>query len=135
MSWFGGGATSLEDVANHVQRQQQQQSADGEGRQGNDGEGTETKGGILVAPGVRFSEKLWTRLGGQMHETEKQKRREKLSGSTAFPEIPTSLFDSTFRRDAVWKQRCATCHARTAPLASALVPFLVFIFGPTSYHL
>jgi hypothetical protein len=105
MSWFGSGATSLEDVANQMQRQQQQQTSDGDGGQGNDGDAAETKGGILVAPGVRFSEKLWTRLGGQMHETEKQKRREKLTGSTAFPEIPTSLFDSTFRRDAVWKQR------------------------------
>ncbi len=94
-----------------MQRQQQQQATDADGAQGNDGDGAETKGGILVAPGVRFSEKLWTRLGGQMHETEKQKRREKLTGSTAFPEIPTSLFDSTFRRDAVWKQRCAAAAA------------------------
>mmetsp|Transcript_33855 Transcript_33855/g.80643 ORF Transcript_33855/g.80643 Transcript_33855/m.80643 type:complete len:216 (-) Transcript_33855:82-729(-) len=62
-------------------------------------------GGVYVAPGVRFSDKLWSRLGGKMREVEKQKRRERLTDSTAFPEIPTSIFDNTYRRDAVWKQR------------------------------
>eukprot|EP00961_Rhodomonas_salina_P116184 1564044-Rhodomonas_salina.2 len=83
-------------------------------------------GGVYVAPGVRFSDKLWSRLGGKMREVEKQKRRERLTDSTAFPEIPTSIFDNTYRRDAVWKQRsesfpqadtspdCTSCGVRCA---------------------
>ena len=59
----------------------------------------------MIAPGVRFSDKLWERLGGKTREIEKQKRRERLTDITAFPEVPTSIFDTDFRRDAMWKKR------------------------------
>eukprot|EP00283_Hemiselmis_rufescens_P011559 CAMPEP_0173418666 /NCGR_PEP_ID=MMETSP1357-20121228/746_1 /TAXON_ID=77926 /ORGANISM="Hemiselmis rufescens, Strain PCC563" /LENGTH=213 /DNA_ID=CAMNT_0014381193 /DNA_START=144 /DNA_END=785 /DNA_ORIENTATION=+ len=95
MSWFGQAA-GLEDVAAQMQKQPPPSpSAPPDG----------PSDGVVVAPGVKFSEKLWTRLGGQLQESEKQRQREKMSSVTAFPDIPPSLFDATFRRDAVWKQR------------------------------
>jgi hypothetical protein len=73
MSWFGSGA-SMEDVSNRLQRQQMQ----GEGGDAGGGEAREQQPvqGVVVAPGVRFSEKLWARLGGQLQDGEQQKRRE-----------------------------------------------------------
>ncbi len=86
-----------------VQERLQQKARDE--AQAADSASSDTGGGVFVAPGVKFSDKLWSKLGGQMREVEKQKRRERLTDSTAFPEIPTSIFDITYRRDAVWKQR------------------------------
>mmetsp|Transcript_995 Transcript_995/g.1905 ORF Transcript_995/g.1905 Transcript_995/m.1905 type:complete len:219 (+) Transcript_995:35-691(+) len=93
-------ATSMDDVQNKLQ-----QKARDEAQAASDGGAKGQDSGIFVAPGVRFSDKLWSRLGGKMREVEKQKRRERMTDTTAFPEIPTSIFDSTYRRDAVWKQR------------------------------
>ena len=103
MAWFQKTAGSLDDAAIHLAKQSQELATEDAAA-----EAAPVAGGVMVAPGVRFSERLWTRLGVQTREIEKQKRREKLSESTAFPEIPTSLFDATFRRDAIWKQRSAS---------------------------
>jgi len=64
----------MEDVSNRLQRQQMQ----GEGGDAGGGEAREQQPvqGVVVAPGVRFSEKLWARLGGQLQDGEQQKRRE-----------------------------------------------------------
>jgi len=91
-------AASLGDVAELLQQQAQQKVQ-------HDDAAVDAAGGVMIAPGVRFSDKLWERLGGRTKEIEQQKRRERLTDVTAFPEVPTSIFDSTFRRDAVWKQR------------------------------
>ena len=100
MAWFQKTAGSLEDAAVHIAKQSQETG------NGEDTGAAETQqNGRMVAPGVRFSDRLWQRLGVQSREIEKQQRREKLTDATSFPEIPTSLFDATFRRDSVWKQR------------------------------
>lgn len=91
-------AASLGDVANSLQAQAQQ-------AQREDAAQDAHAGGVMIAPGVRFSDKLWERLGGKTREIEKQKRRERLTDITAFPEVPTSIFDTDFRRDAMWKKR------------------------------
>ncbi len=108
MAWFQKTASSLDDVAIHIARQSQEaknQEAASDNENNGVTESAPPGGGITIAPGVRFSDRLWARLGAQGREKEKQLRREKLTDATAFPEIPTSLFDSTFRRDAIWKQR------------------------------
>jgi hypothetical protein len=108
MAWFQKTASSLDDVAGHIARQSQEaknQDVASENETIGVAESAPSSG-ITIAPGVRFSERLWARLGAQGREKEKQIRREKLTDATAFPEIPPSLFDSTFRRDAIWKQRC-----------------------------
>mmetsp|Transcript_9656 Transcript_9656/g.19464 ORF Transcript_9656/g.19464 Transcript_9656/m.19464 type:complete len:216 (+) Transcript_9656:95-742(+) len=92
-------ATSMGDVQERLQQKALDEL------QAADNSTSDNGSGVFVAPGVKFSDKLWSRLGGQMREVEKQKRRERLTDTTAFPEIPTSIFDSTYRRDAVWKQR------------------------------
>lgn len=69
MSWFGSGA-SMEDVSNRLQRQQM--AGGGEGEEVSE----QPVSGVVVAPGVRFSDKLWARLGGQLQDSEQQKRRE-----------------------------------------------------------
>jgi len=63
--------------------------------------------GIEVAPGVRFSDTLWSRLGDRTREMEKQKRRDRITtgNTSAVPEIPTAIFDHVFRNDSTWKQR------------------------------
>ena len=100
--YIGMQAASLGDVANYLQAQQAQaQQAQREDA------GQDAAGGVMIAPGVRFSDKLWERLGGKTREIEKQKRRERLTDITAFPEVPTSIFDTDFRRDAMWKKRYA----------------------------
>mmetsp|Transcript_5461 Transcript_5461/g.8687 ORF Transcript_5461/g.8687 Transcript_5461/m.8687 type:complete len:211 (-) Transcript_5461:216-848(-) len=88
---------SLEEVANRLQQNAQDEA------QG--AELARETGGVLVAPGVRFSDRLWSRLGGKTRDLEKQKRRERMTDVTAFPEVPTSLFGPAFKRDAIWKQR------------------------------
>ena len=65
----------------------------------------EATGGIEIAPGVMFSDKLWSRLGSKAHEMEKQKRRNRMSDTSTVPEVPTAIFDHVFRSDATWKQR------------------------------
>ncbi len=105
MAWFQKTASSLDDVASHIARQSQEEKNQ-DAASDNDGVAESAPPtGITIAPGVRFSERLWARLGAQGREKEKQIRREKLTDATAFPEIPSSLFDSTFRKDAIWKQR------------------------------
>jgi hypothetical protein len=102
MAWFQKTASSLDDVATHLARQSQEaKNQDNE----NNGVAESSSSGITIAPGVQFSDRLWARLGAQGREKEKQLRREKLTDATAFPDIPSSLFDPTFRRDAIWKQR------------------------------
>ena len=91
-------AATLGDVANSLQAHAQQAQREDAGQEAN-------PGGVMIAPGVRFSDKLWERLGGKTREIEKQKRRERLTDITAFPEVPTSIFDTDFRRDAMWKKR------------------------------
>ena len=103
MAWFQKTAGSLDDVAMHLAKQSKNQESVPADESSSTPE-TPAKG-IMVAPGVRFSDRLWTRLGAQGREKEKQARREKLTDASSFPEIPTSLFDSTFKRDAIWKQR------------------------------
>ena len=58
--------------------------------------------GFFIAPGVRFSERLWAKLGGKAHEADKQGRRERMTEATA---LPAPAFDKEFRRDSLWKQR------------------------------
>ena len=106
MAWFQKTASSLDDVAMHLARQSQEaKNQDAASDKENNGVAESSPSGITIAPGVRFSDRLWARLGAQGREKEKQLRREKLTDATAFPEIPSSLFDPTFRRDAIWKQR------------------------------
>jgi hypothetical protein len=61
--------------------------------------------GVEIAPGVWFCEKLWSRLGQKTLEAEKQKRRDRMGDTRVVPDVPTSVFDHTFRSDAAWKQR------------------------------
>jgi len=68
--------------------------------------GDEQHEGVEVVPGVRFSDKLWSRLGGKAHEMERQKRRERMSDTAVVPDQPTAIFDHAFRNDSIWKQRC-----------------------------
>ena len=66
------------------------------------GEGGE---GFEIAPGVRFSDKLWSRLGGKALEIEKQRRRDRMGDTSVVPDSPTAIFDPNFRNDATWRQR------------------------------
>ena len=122
MAWFQKTASSLDDVALHLAKQSQE-------RKGQDAtqEDSEAKpSGVMVAPGVRFSDRLWSRLGAQGREKEKQIRREKLTDATAFPEIPPSLFDTNFKRDAIWKQRFVRL------LVSYSIPYFMTAIGTGS---
>lgn len=58
--------------------------------------------GFLVAPGVRFSDRLWAKLGNRTQEADRQSRRERMTESTS---LPAPRFDVEFRRDSIWKQR------------------------------
>ena len=61
--------------------------------------------GVEIAPGVRFSEKLWSRLGSKAQEMERQQRRNRMGDTKNVPDVPTAIFDHVFRSDATWKQR------------------------------
>jgi hypothetical protein len=61
--------------------------------------------GIEIAPGVVFSDKLWSRLGDKTLSMERQKRRERMGNTDAVPNVPTAVFDHVFRNDNTWKQR------------------------------
>jgi hypothetical protein len=78
-------------------------SSEGMGAVPGGGEGGE---GFEVAPGVRFSDKLWSRLGGKALEIEKQRRRDRMGDTSVVPDNPTAIFDPGFRSDAAWRQRC-----------------------------
>ena len=58
--------------------------------------------GFFIAPRVRFSDRLWTKLGGKAREADRQGRRERMTDATA---MPSPRFDYEFRRDSLWKQR------------------------------
>ena len=68
--------------------------------------GSDMGEGFEVAPGVRFSDKLWSRLGGQALELEKQRRRDRMGDTSVVPDSSTAIFDPGFRSDATWRQRC-----------------------------
>jgi hypothetical protein len=87
-----------------MQRQQAQRS-EGGGSGAGGATAAGATGGIEIAPGVMFSDKLWSRLGSKAHEMEKQKRRNRMSDTSTVPEVPTAIFDHVFRSDATWKQR------------------------------
>jgi hypothetical protein len=117
MAWFQKTANSLDDVALHLVKQSQEKKSQ-ESAAAEDAEASSS--GVMVAPGVRFSERLWTRLGAQGREKEKQIRREKLTDAAVFPEIPPSLFDTNFKRDAIWKQR-SVCKTSCLLIISELI--------------
>jgi len=98
-------AESLGDVVGMLQ----QQAAAGKPEEA---DMSETPGGLFVAPGVRFSNRLWTKLGGKAKESDRQSRRERMTGSTA---LPAPRFDAEFRRDSVWKQRYVAVFTHITP--------------------
>jgi hypothetical protein len=69
------------------------------------GAGGEAGDGVEIAPGVRFSRKLWSRLGDKTREMERQKRRDRMGSTDGIPDVPTAVFDHVFRNDNTWKQR------------------------------
>ena len=88
-------AQSLGDVMDVLQRQAQEEKGGG-------AQAPESQAGFFVAPGVRFSDRLWAKLGGRAHESDRQSRRERMTDATA---LPAPRFDVEFRRDMLWKQR------------------------------
>ncbi len=92
MAWFQNTASSLDAVASHIARQSQDEKNQ-DAASDNENIGVAESApptGITIAPGIRFSERLWARLGAQGRDKEKQIRREKLTDATAFPEIPSN---------------------------------------------
>ena len=81
----------------------QQQSRSEASERAQEARETPAGAGVLVAPGVRFSERLWSKLGEKKHEADRQGRRERMTQATA---LPAPRFDAEFRRDSIWKQRC-----------------------------
>jgi len=90
-------AENLGDVMNILQRQKQEL----DGKQEVE-EVHQTPSGFFVAPGVRFSDRLWAKLGGKASDADRRSRRERMTDSTA---LPAPRFDIEFRRDSLWKQR------------------------------
>ena len=89
-------AESLGDVMGALQRQVQ------ESRQQEEAQAREAPSGFFVVPGVRFSDRLWAKLGGKARESDRQGRRERMTAATA---LPAPRFDVEHRRDNLWKQR------------------------------
>ena len=90
-------AENLGDVMNILQRQKQEL----DGKQEVE-EVHQAPSGFFVAPGVRFSDRLWAKLGGKAGDADRRSRRERMTDSTA---LPAPRFDIEFRRDSLWKQR------------------------------
>jgi len=90
---------TAQNLGDALQMMQQQSASE----RAQDARETPAGAGVLVAPGVRFSERLWAKLGDKKHEADRQGRRERMTQATA---LPAPRFDAEFRRDSIWKQRC-----------------------------
>ena len=92
---------TAQNLGDALQMMQQQQAASERAEEARE---APAGAGLLVAPGVRFSERLLAKLRDKTHEADRQSRRERMTQTTS---LPAPRFDAEFRRDAIWKQRCA----------------------------
>lgn len=87
--------------------------------------------GIEIAPGVVFSDKLWSRLGDKTRDMERHKQRERMGNTDAVPNVPTAVFDHVFRNDNTWKQRWERLDIGSARLRALYrVPLLPCALNP-----
>jgi hypothetical protein len=93
-------AESLGDLMGVLQRQAQESRRQEEAQA--QAQAREAPSGFFVVPGVRFSDRLWAKLGGKARESDRQGRRERMTAATA---LPAPRFDVEYRRDNLWKQR------------------------------
>eukprot|EP00802_Teleaulax_amphioxeia_P023845 Tamp_24478.p2 GENE.Tamp_24478~~Tamp_24478.p2 ORF type:complete len:204 (+),score=58.90 Tamp_24478:291-902(+) len=90
---------TAQNLGDALQMMQQQQAASERAEEARE---APAGAGLLVAPGVRFSERLLAKLRDKTHEADRQSRRERMTQTTS---LPAPRFDAEFRRDAIWKQR------------------------------